>query len=264
MDNTSLICVFEDTIKHVMDSNNLLIDTKLAMDNTEVIFPEDELTSSGPYINDTEINVVNMKSFEAARKYADNYTTCVLNFANPVSPGGGVLNGATAQEEDLCRASNLYFSLNSMNALPYYYHNEKIMEQTNYIFDDSLIYTKSVTVLRDDTTGLFLEDSYMVDVITCAAPMCCYNNKVSDSDLHHIMKPRILRILQAADHFDAEVLILGAFGCGAFACNPNVVADCFKEAIKGKHAFNKIIFAIWDPNDEGNCGIFYSKLKSLL
>lgn len=44
----------------------------------------------------------------------------VLNFANPVRPGGGVRYGARAQEEDLCRKSTLLASLESEEAAPFY------------------------------------------------------------------------------------------------------------------------------------------------
>ncbi len=63
----------------------------------------------------------NEDSFTLARKIREAFAyeindevekpILVLNLANPVNPGGGVRNGAKAQEEDLCRKSSLLLSL---------------------------------------------------------------------------------------------------------------------------------------------------------
>lgn len=52
-------------------------------------------------------------SLEAARRLteAGPGPVAVLNFSSARNPGGGYLNGAQAQEEDLCRASALYATL---------------------------------------------------------------------------------------------------------------------------------------------------------
>ena len=51
---------------------------------------------------------------------------------------------------------------------------------------------------------------------------------------------------------------LGAFGCGAFSNNPEVVARAAKAVIQDyKYAFETIEFAVYcGPNDERNYKIF--------
>ena len=55
-----------------------------------------------------------------------------------------------------------------------------------------------------------------------------------------------------------EVVILGAFGCGAFLNNPEVVAQAAKNVIEEyKYTFVMIEFAVYcSPRDEQNYAIF--------
>ena len=57
-------------------------------------------------------DAVNEDCIEVARKLVqDGYSPIMLNMANRHTPGGGVINGARAQEESLFRQSNLCVSL---------------------------------------------------------------------------------------------------------------------------------------------------------
>lgn len=60
-----------------------------------------------------------------------------------------------------------------------------------------------------------------------------------------------------------EVVILGAFGCGAFENNPEVVAKASKNVIdKFIRDFEMIEFAIYcSPRDEQNYHIFKKYLE---
>lgn len=76
------------------------------------------------------------RSFLLSKK--DEHHVLVLNHANPVHPGGGVLRGANAQEEDLCRKSSLLLSLEGRTACKYYDYNDSLHK---YMGSDAIIIT---------------------------------------------------------------------------------------------------------------------------
>jgi uncharacterized protein (TIGR02452 family) len=98
------------------------------------------------------------------------------------------------------------------------------------------------------------EEWYEVDVITCAAPDLRKSfinpknfgtGKVSDEELQRIHEKRARRIFEIARRQQDEVLILGAFGCGVFANQPEIVACAYKEILKEyAYDFDIVEFAI--------------------
>ena len=119
----------------------------------------------------------------------------VLNLANPVHPGGGVRNGARAQEEDLCRKSTLLISLEDKSAQQYYKYNNSLH---TYMGSDAIIITPKVEILRDEN-GDWLEDSVVVSVMTCAAPMITYGlESMSQKEYEEMVYKRIQGMLKVA------------------------------------------------------------------
>lgn len=161
----------------------------------------------------------------------------ILNFASFTSPGGGFLNGAHAQEEDLCHNSNLYERISP--EVKFYAYN--IKHKNNGAYENRAIFSYDVNFIDPDT-----DKEYLADVITCAAPnkrAGSYSNEQWDNT--EILKDRIQFILNIAHTEDIQILILGAWGCGVFGQDPKEVAKLFKEELtSGKYNFEKVIFAI--------------------
>ena len=252
-----LIECFEDTLKK---SQNELRDISELSAMTSKVYKENfhcdnikkknALNALSDYDDKNKIIVCKDTSFEAAEKYIKFGRTAVLNFANPHNPGGGVKNGAVAQEECLCRSSNLYFCLSGKNVYDDYYLFNKKSGFNNYLFSDRLIYTKDIVVFKDD--GLIPRElpenkRFAVDVITSAAPYVIPLVYIDEYKLKNTFKNRITNIFESAIDNEVYVLILGAFGCGAFGNPPDTVARAFKEAIEENEYFKyfkKIVFAI--------------------
>lgn len=187
-------------------------------------------------------------TYAAASKYSSLGNVAVLNFANPEYPGGGVAQGGMAQEECLCRSSNLWPCLNDARFFADYYGYHRSLE--NNFYSDRIIYTRGVTVFKtaDDIPKIMMqEDWFQVDVITCSAPCIAKRRYTNKAALKELFKSRIKNIFEVACTNKVDVLILGAFGCGAFMNPPNIVAKAFCEVIEEndyKLFFKKIVFAI--------------------
>lgn len=258
MGRKELIACFEDTLK-IANGNSLSALTKKAYDSVAV-YKEGFVSQHEPVLVNGEIIVTENTTFEAARKYSNGRKTAVLNFANPITPGGGVQNGAMAQEESLCRSSNLYPTLCSFEASENYYRYHKNLNSDKA--SDRIIYSKDICVFKTDEEIPRLRDSsewFYVDVITCAAPYQGGIKRLKNEELKTLFVNRIKNILEVALENNNKVLVLGAFGCGAFHNPPTLVAEAFKTAIEEgnyKAKFETIVFAIKQSKDKKNYAAF--------
>jgi len=176
----------------------------------------------------------------------------VLNFANPVNPGGGARRGAYAQEENLCRRSSLLLSLESDEAKKYYgynIHNSLKDKAGNNYGTNSLMLTPYVEVIKDKN---YERKEYAeVAVLTSAMPIIANKWDISE-EYPDLVYQKINSVLLVAAHYGYTHLVLGAWGCGAFGNDPEVVARLFRDAIdsfsyNGKNVnqlFEQISFAV--------------------
>lgn len=273
------VAVFQDT-EHRCKTNQRLkegiarsvAEQKLILewDGVEDAFPGKALEKNR-YQRAAKVVVSKKRSFEAASAYRGK-RVCVHNFASASNPGGGVTKGSSAQEECLCRCSTLYFCLDTELPWASFYGPHRAAQDP--IHNDDCIYTPGVIVMKTDEAIPQImqeKDWYAVDVITCAAPNLRERPsnqmnsgdgqtsvKLSSEEQITLHEKRLRRILDIAVAAGEEVVILGAFGCGAFENDPQAVATAASNVLTDYlHAFETIEFAIYcSPRDEQNYHVF--------
>lgn len=204
-----------------------------------------------------EILITPEDSFAAAANQIINHkTSCVLNFASAKYPGGGFLNGSSAQEEDLCRKSTLYAALSGQEKLYEWSRNNL----KNSLYSDWCIYSPNVAIIRNSKLDFMVP--LICSVITSPAPnrsAALKNGKVSDLEIDHAMRTRCELILKVAASEKRRNLVLGAFGCGVFGNDPVKVAYLWKDLLSedkyGKY-FKQVVFAIKAGANDDNYKAF--------
>ncbi len=163
-----------------------------------------------------------------------------LNFANAMYPGGGYVLGRNAQEESLCRASVMYYTIKTCKK---YYRKSRLHILPDYT--DVMIWSENVPVIRNDK-GDLLQTSLKCDFITCPAVNRNFAKfMMKGKRIDRIMRKKIERITTLAVMKKPDVLILGAFGCGMFGNKRKKVFPVFEEMINKYVPENiEVIFAI--------------------
>lgn len=274
-----LIEVFEDTQKFYTEDPVLKAAVRHSRENTRLYEAEEYPELSGAPARPGIVRITKHKTFEAAmelRKEFPDKKIAVLNFASATRPGGGVTNGSSAQEESLCRCSTLYATLNTRQMWQSYYDVNRYAHDV--LHTDACIYSPDIVICKTDESipkRMKAEDFVTVDVISCAAP----NLRNEPANIHNPetgkavrMEPQKLydlhlnrakHILHIATANGVDIIVLGAFGCGAFQNDPNTVANAYRDALKEySNRFDVIEFAIYCRNYETeNYDVFSKVLK---
>ena len=170
------------------------------------------------------------------------------------------VHGAPAQEECLCRTSTLYPLLyrRTLRDKFYRYHEEHHTSKAS----DTLVYTEGVIIIKTDEDipkRMPKEDWVTVDIITIAAPdlrdkwnrdakIVDSGTYMNNAELFGYHVKRAIHMLTCAAAKGADILVLGAFGCGAFENDPEVVARAYKTVLQEfPQVFEKIEFAVYCP-----------------
>lgn len=274
------IRIFEDT-KDWYESDPALRQSVADSIAGTVLYPAGSTPPLGPprFSMPVSVSVSRRRTLEAALYYLQKEpgsNVAVLNFASATNPGGGVTRGSSAQEESICRCSSLYPALCTAYLRQGFYEFHRSRRDMRYT--DACIYTPGVTVIKTDTDlpeRMERQDWRQIGVLTCAAPNLRERPhnamnpgqgpalKLSDTELLAIHKARGQKILQVAAAHGTDILILGAFGCGAFRNPPDVVARAYRELMdRFDGYFRRVEFAVYcSARDSRNYEAFRKAMR---
>jgi uncharacterized protein (TIGR02452 family) len=250
-----------------------LNEREIKIDNSRVgteFFDAVPSLSGPPRFEQTAVFVIEADCLEtAALMIHAGYNPCVLNMASGQNPGGGVLHGSGAQEENLFRRTNLFVSLYPFAPYAQDYGIDRSDKSYPLNRNTGGIYSDRITVFRGSEHNgyCFLGTPFQVSI--ASVPAINRPDLEKENGKYRIANPlieptreKMRTILRIAGKYQHDCLILSAFGCGAFQNPPKHIAALFREVFQEtefEHQFRLIVFAILDDhnswqehNPEGN------------
>lgn len=164
----------------------------------------------------------------------------ILNMASPLRPGGGVLSGATSQEEHLCSCTTLYPSLQE-----HFYRLPEI----------GGIYTPDVLVCRSwgsKCCNLSRKDQFYVDVVTAAMLRLPDLEGSGDSATYangqdrEIIVHKIRNVMRMLRRKGINTVVFGAWGCGAYGNPISEVARAWQRVLFGSQSGKNSVKEGWE------------------
>ena len=243
-------------------------DHKDFLDSAKLYKAPFDVNGIGKAYDVTETGCINADCMDVAEHLiAKGYNPAILNLASAKRPCGGWDAGMGAQEESLCFSSNLSQSL-------YQYGDPKYknvrdsgvsIKEIGYPHDMNYggIYSPGVTFFRNNISKFYTirDNPFKCDVITVAA--LCFNGRSHYAGIDElafqaedggftlegkeIMLNKIRTIFRMGIEHGNDALVLGAFGCGAYALLPSAVAPLFRivmEEPEFKNKFKLLVFAM--------------------
>lgn len=183
-------------------------DTKKILSNYK-IFPSIKLKLSDTINNPSgydynykydNIQVLDIDCIELCIQKAINNNLLLLNMANAKIPGGCYNMDGNTQEEAIFRNTTA-----SATLLKEYYP----------LKDDEYIYSPKITIIKNNK---LITNPVDISMITIAAVVHSSNKKPFKKNEKEIMIKKINEIFVCAINNNIKILVLGAFGCGAFCC----------------------------------------------
>jgi uncharacterized protein (TIGR02452 family) len=249
--------VFKDTIDYSVSPITIdyVVPKPLLYDNDMLNSLVENIT---PRYSDMIVTVVNNDTFDTAKKLIDDGETTskkimVLNMACAYKPGGGVRNGAMAQEEALFRRSN------------YFVHLPVDLYQLG---SEEVILSREVLIFKDKFNKNIAKP-YTLNCIACAAirkpkVKTLSNGVLTYSVASHRkkMETKIENIFLTAYLNNYDTLVLGALGCGAYENPIMEVTNIFLNTLnKFRGCFKKVTFAVLSWGSNTNFKLFHEHVE---
>jgi len=197
-------------------------------------------------------------AYHLTQKYAS--TVAVLNFANPHTPGGSVLQGSKAQEESIFRRTTCCMSDDTVILDQHGDYPPHMRDRLNGKNTAAALYTRASVCWRgtEQTLPLACQElpaGEIFEFIELRAAALHIPDRAdgrlkqqqNSAATRNEMSARIALQFETLKKAKVKHAVLGAFGCGVFNNDPALVAQIYKDYIvRYEHDFVEIVFAILD------------------
>lgn len=174
---------------------------------------------------------------QTSKAFKKKSNVCILNMASPLRPGGGVLTGATSQEEFLCARTTLLPSLKeSFYRLP----------EVGGIYTHDVLVFRNASSLGSTGGQLAFGERYWIDVISAGMLRFPELEEEEEEEVKRLGKKdremverKMRAVLRIACSKGITKLVLGAWGCGAYGNPVADIAKAWRRVLDGANTSQK-------------------------